>query len=262
MRAYYSILIGCLIVLTSLARTDRVSRRGEQTSDGDASSPSSAISASLVQGDGGLAHVAVLEHCYKNLQTSMTSFTACVLCSARNMALKRHQLELSPKQINSTTSALSTGITAGTSTTGNKKAFDDIYEKSVWGAQGGGSGIGSDPGFAVVAGHIMRLAVYKYGVTSLLDAPCGGVSDSWTKDMISQIKSDLNCFTYHGVDVVASVIEKNQKKFAEHDWVRFSTMDLSAVETVLPSGYDLLLSRDALQHLSYKGVAGAIRTYW
>ena len=36
----------------------------------------------------------------------------------------------------------------------------------------------------------------------------------------------------------------------------FGTQDLSSWTENLPTGYDLILSRDALQHLSYYSIAG------
>ena len=42
---------------------------------------------------------------------------------------------------------------------------------------------------------------------------------------------------------------------------KFSVADLSSPLTKLPAGFDLVLSRDALQHLSYRHIAGAITSY-
>ena len=35
--------------------------------------------------------------------------------------------------------------------------FDSIYNGNIWTAAGGGSGVGSDAGFAVSASHILQL---------------------------------------------------------------------------------------------------------
>ena len=35
--------------------------------------------------------------------------------------------------------------------------FDSIYNGNIWTPAGGGSGVGSDAGFAVSAGHILQL---------------------------------------------------------------------------------------------------------
>ena len=52
------------------------------------------------------------------------------------------------------------------------------------------------------------------------------------------------------------MINKNKDKFEGLNWVKFETQDLSSWTEDLPNGYDLILSRDALQHLSYYSIAG------
>jgi hypothetical protein len=65
-----------------------------------------------------------------------------------------------------------------------------------------------------------------------------------------------------GVDVVENVVAQNNIELKPfQDWARFEFADLSSPSTKLPPGFDLLLSRDALQHLSYKAIARALRTY-
>ena len=40
-----------------------------------------------------------------------------------------------------------------------QEIFDGIYSKNVWTPAGGGSGVGSDEGFAVSASHILQLGI-------------------------------------------------------------------------------------------------------
>lgn len=135
----------------------------------------------------------------------------------------------------------------------------------------------------------------RYGITRLLDAPCGGVHSSWMNSTLRRIKEEIPCFTYLGVDVVPSVVKKNRESFSMHSsWTFFAEMDLSEgnhgsqknglssrnsnsnsmssrngnssglgnpVLSSLPSGFQLLLSRDALQHLSYAAIAGVLQNY-
>jgi hypothetical protein len=101
----------------------------------------------------------------------------------------------------------------------------------------------------------------KYSVDSLLDAPCGGVHSSWTGILLPKIKKEIPCFRYHGVDIVASVIRNNTKTFQApifRDWVKFSEVDLSSADSTLPTGYDMIFSRDAMQHLSLQSVGAAL----
>jgi hypothetical protein len=148
----------------------------------------------------------------------------------------------------------------------NQVAFDRIYSDQTWSAMGGGSGVGSDPDFAQGAGHILQLVVSKYAISSLLDAPCGAVSNSWTRIALQKIRNDIPCFRYHGIDVANTIIQRNIANFShDHPWATFSTVDLSTAtlsrSSLMPKGFDMILSRDALQHLPYKGIAGALKAY-
>jgi hypothetical protein len=41
----------------------------------------------------------------------------------------------------------------------SKIAFATVYDAKIWGDAGGGSGVGSDEGFAATASHILRLGI-------------------------------------------------------------------------------------------------------
>eukprot|EP00047_Mylnosiga_fluctuans_P002037 m.222887 g.222887 ORF g.222887 m.222887 type:complete len:364 (+) comp10844_c0_seq1:179-1270(+) len=183
-------------------------------------------------------------------------FVGCILCAGVSPA---------HAQSREAERGLVDMVEARTQTTNVSKVFSGIYSTKLWGDFGGGSGVGSDPDAVALTGYIVRTIMYRFGVTSLLDAPCGGVSDSWTRRLITSYKMDVPCFQYHGVDAAASVIDKNVAAFKElnkdGEWARFSAVDLSSGTARLPNGFDLILSRDALQHLSYSTIRGAIRTY-
>ena len=57
----------------------------------------------------------------------------------------------------------------------------------------------------------------------------------------------MPCFRYHGMDIVPSVIDANQQRFRSDPQTTFSVGELSS--SALPNGADLVLCRDALQHL-------------
>lgn len=207
---------------------------------------------------------------YPAITTSLSQScltTGCFICSLNNPSpVQRFK---NPKVISFLNiSNLATSIVLGASdihpissdsATENSKAFTQIYDDLVWGSVGGGSGGGSDTEFAKVTGYLLHFILLKYGLKSILDAPCGGVSGSWTHIAIMSIKKTIPCFRYHGTDVVQSVININLETFNKYrSWVDFSVQDLSSNRTSLPSGYDLILSRDALQHLSYSSIAGSL----
>lgn len=56
-----------------------------------------------------------------------------------------------------------------------KDRFTTIYNTSLWGVQGGGSGSGSTKSMTVAAVSAIRLLANMYGLRSLIDAPCGEV---------------------------------------------------------------------------------------
>ena len=93
--------------------------------------------------------------------------------------------------------------------------------------------------------------VFKYGLTSLLDAPCGAATNSWMKQVANSLHNNVTfplsqstnntsflisiyylinntiyiiiiisqstqipCFRYHGVDVVEDVIRRNKMNFS------------------------------------------------
>lgn len=63
-------------------------------------------------------------------------------------------------------------------------------------------------------------------------------------------------FRYHGVDIVESVINKVKKRFGEKKNWKFDSLDIT--RQPLPTGYDLIYSRDALQHLPLLKVVDAL----
>ena len=61
-------------------------------------------------------------------------------------------------------------------------AFDNIYKKKIWGEGGLGSGVGSTVENAEGATYALRMILYKYAITKLMDAPCGALA--WTEVLI------------------------------------------------------------------------------
>ena len=106
--------------------------------------------------------------------------------------------------------------------------------------------------------YVLKNVTRRYNVGSWLDAPCGMVV--WTAPVISELRKEHAQLTYTGIDVVPSVIESNTKRLSDYaDFMKFDAIDLSQ-PAKLPKA-DALISRDALQHLSYRGIAGALKNY-
>ena len=122
-----------------------------------------------------------------------------------------------------------------------KRTFELIYAERGWGAgeQGkGSSGVGSTLEFTKLYRVFLQDFLAAHGIHSVVDAGCG----AWE---FSQA-IDWNGIDYLGVDIVAPVIEANQRRFGAAN-IRFAVADI--VRDELPPA-DLLLVKDVLQHLS------------
>lgn len=92
----------------------------------------------------------------------------------------------------------------------------------------------------------------------MLDAPCGAVV--WTTLLLEDLMADIPCFRYTGVDVVASVVERDRVSL-RHLAPR-AQFHVSDVSRAIPGGaHDLILSRDALQHLPWRTVVDVLEQY-
>ena len=120
--------------------------------------------------------------------------SGCLICSRTS----RQQMDGYRRKSNN---ALSIAIGLDSHSNGSSDishAFTNIYDKSIWGPSGGGSGGGSDTAYAKMTGYLLELVLLRYGLSSMLDAPCGGVYDSWMAVAISRIRKSIPCFRYHG----------------------------------------------------------------
>ncbi len=135
-------------------------------------------------------------------------------------------------------------------------AFTRIYREQTWGSEGGGSGRGSSVANTAQARAVLSQVMADHGIHSLLDAGCGALA--WTDQVIAaQIARDPR-FRYHGIDIVPAVIDANRARLRAPQY-RFDCADLTAPQAW--PGYDLILCRDALQHLPYAAIAGICRSF-
>jgi hypothetical protein len=138
-----------------------------------------------------------------------------------------------------------------------KSKFDKIYESKIWGPEGHGSGPGSTIEFTTNCRNIVYNLVKKYKINSILDAPCGAMA--WMPLLLRNLTQQITNFKYHGIDVVESVIDSLKIKYNnETNWL-FSLHDVT--RQPLPPNYDLITSRDALQHLPLDYCVDALKAY-
>src|SRR6266545_4139062 len=127
--------------------------------------------------------------------------------------------------------------------------FQTIYDRNVW---GGGSGLGSNPQVARAYMMFLQAFIFNNPVASVVDIGCG----DW------QFSQFINWGErrYLGIDVVANVIDANQKRFARAN-ISFTCAD-PLDDSFQPPAGDLLLMKDVLQHLSNANVQKMLKLVW
>jgi SAM-dependent methyltransferase len=126
-----------------------------------------------------------------------------------------------------------------------RETFTEIYEKNLWSSPESVSGGGSEMQNTEVIRRELPVLIQKFGITSILDIPCGDWN--WMKDV------DLCGASYIGADIVEPLIGLNK---ANYTGIDFRVLDITKDE--LPK-VDLIFTRDCLGHLSNDNVLKAIR---
>jgi hypothetical protein len=130
----------------------------------------------------------------------------------------------------------------------SQRTFSAIYKTNTWDSQESVSGEGSELRSTSVIREQLPVIIANYNIQSMLDVPCGDYN--WMKIV------QKNCI-YTGGDIVAELIEKNQKLYSS-DKVQFVQIDIT--KDTLPK-VDLIFCRDCLQHLSYEKAAAALNNF-
>ena len=123
--------------------------------------------------------------------------------------------------------------------------FEDIYDSRRWSTDNGGSGTGSSLAVTQYAMSCVRTVVNRFQITSMADVPCGGMH--WQPFLLRDLKNDIRDFSFQGIDIVRSVIQANEARFSNESWMHFEVLDFT--RALVPAGIELILCRDALQHL-------------
>lgn len=130
-----------------------------------------------------------------------------------------------------------------------ESTFARLYTDNLWGNAESVSGPGSTFNSTIKLRNELPLLLAELGAKSLLDAPCGDFN--WIKE------TDLRLEQYTGVDVVADIVDRNQKLYG-NERTTFLVRDLTRDE--LPRA-DVILCRDCFIHLSYRHIAAAIKNF-
>jgi hypothetical protein len=127
--------------------------------------------------------------------------------------------------------------------------FERIYDKNLWGDPESASGAGSGTAATDAIRRELPAAFARYGIRSLLDAPCGDFH--WMKHVAGSLER------YVGVDIVRDLVDRNERLYAT-DRVRFLCADIVADR--LPSA-DAVLCRDCFIHLPTHLIRGALANF-
>ena len=125
------------------------------------------------------------------------------------------------------------------------ETFSEIYEKNLWCSPESVSGGGSEMQNTKVIRRELPILLQKFGITSILDIPCGDWN--WMKDV------DLCGASYIGADIVPQLVQRNKENYPSVD---FRVLDIT--KDTLPK-VDLIFVRDCLGHLSNDNVSLALR---
>jgi len=136
--------------------------------------------------------------------------------------------------------------------TARAKVFEIIWDNGHWQSAESKSGPGSTVWYTKNIREFLPYVIKKYNITSLLDSPCGDFN--WMR----YTRVDEN-FEYVGVDIVNKAITKLRDDYEENEQYNFYHTDI----VVYPpyKSFDLIFSRDTLQHLSNSDRERILKNY-
>jgi SAM-dependent methyltransferase len=129
----------------------------------------------------------------------------------------------------------------------NEYVFTNICKQNGWKGKDSVSGPGSDLGATQVIRERLPQFLREFGITSILDIPCG--------DFCWMSKVDLTGVQYIGADIVEDLVQKNADTYNDR---KLQFRHLNLVADPLPK-VDLILCRDCLVHFPYEDIFPALR---
>lgn len=134
-----------------------------------------------------------------------------------------------------------------------KQAFEQAAVQNYWSDADSLSGPGSNMQQTRVIREKIPLLLEKYGITKMLDAPCGDLF--WMKEILPLLKH--KGIQYEGADIVSVLIEKHRINFASYG-AGFHTIDITKEK--IPT-VQLVFTRDCFIHLSYSNIYAVLNNY-
>lgn len=143
-----------------------------------------------------------------------------------------------------------------------RSIFNEIYNKNLWEKHGlgygGGSGWGSSINFTKQTRDIIFKVINKYKIKSMIDAPCGSMV--WMEQLLNNLTKLNVKFKYLGIDVVDSILNEAKLKFRNKN-IQFLSADFTQLAIDDEYKYEIIFSRDGLQHLPLVKIVDSLRVF-
>jgi len=130
-----------------------------------------------------------------------------------------------------------------------KQAFTSIYDQGYWGSDNL-SGYGSSLEATRVTREIVLKIIGDYGIKSVVDVACGDFV--WMPLVLEELKDSVE---FTGCDIVDSLLDQHRKNYPQYN---FQSLDF--VVGKIPAG-ELIVCREALQHLPIKDIQAALKNF-
>lgn len=126
--------------------------------------------------------------------------------------------------------------------------FENIYKSKGWGPYARGSGPGSTLEYTSNMRKQLLNFLVNHNVQTIMDSSCGSMY--WMPDVLKSYAKTNPAFHFLGLDVTCSLIAQHKLMFQNNTNWSFQCLDYT--RDPLPVGYDVIISRDSLQHLPIK----------
>lgn len=130
-----------------------------------------------------------------------------------------------------------------------KQAFTSIYNQGYWGSDNL-SGSGSSLEATRVTREIVSRVIRDYEIRSIVDVACGDFA--WMPLILDQLGDSVK---YTGCDIVENLLDRHKEKYPQ-----YSFQSLDFVVGKIPEG-ELIICREALQHLPIADIQAALRNF-
>jgi hypothetical protein len=130
-----------------------------------------------------------------------------------------------------------------------KQAFTSVYDQGYWGSDNL-SGFGSSLEATGVTREIVLKIIRDYEIKSVVDVACGDFV--WMPLVLNELMDSVK---FTGCDIVDSLLDQHRENYPQYN---FQSLDF--VVGKIPAG-ELIVCREALQHLPIRDIQTALRNF-